>query len=220
MSFEFSDKNIIFVAGIIQNNNKKKTERIMRMSFFLPLLMVIVTLLIVISATAGALPFNEEWSNTIEAIAVTGALLVSGFALWYAKKEYERHKVSEKTTILCQYLQRYDSDPIIRQMTDYILETAKLDENGDIIGFDNSKIPTKIPSVRDKEIFMHFFEQLEMHIENGMLERKEVNDQLCFYAGIFHRFEEFHADITDYDDERYWHYFHSFVNNIPKDFYD
>ena len=182
--------------------------------------MVIVTLLIVVSTTAEALPFDEKWSNTIEAIAVTGALLVSGIALWYAKNEYDDHKKSERTKILCKYLQWYDSNPVISKMTDYILEMAKLDKDGNIIGIDKSKTPKTIPSLRDKEIFMHFFEQLEMHIENNMLNRKEVNDHFCYYAGIFHKFPEFHEDITDYDNDNFWHYYHSFVDNIPKDFYD
>ena len=191
----------------------------MRMKFVLPLLLVIVTLLIAISANAGVFPFKEEWSNTIEAIAVTGALLVSGFALFYAKKEYDDHKKSEKIALLCQYLHRYANDPNIKKVEDYILESALLDEEKDIVGFDKSKIPSNVPSVWEKEMFMHFFEEIELLIEGKMIERDDVIDLIGFYGGVFHRVSEFHKDISDYDVEDYWKYYLRFVKSIPDSFY-
>ena len=191
----------------------------MKSKFVLPLLLVIVTLLIAISATAGAFPFKEEWSNTIEAIAVTGALLVSGFALFYAKKEYDHHKKSERIVLLCQYLHRYANDPNIKKVEDYILESALLDEQKDIVGFDKSKIPSSVPTIWEKEMFMHFFEEIELLIEGEMIDRDDVIDLIGFYGGVFHRVQEFHDDISDYKEEDYWKYYLKFVKSIPDSFY-
>ena len=191
----------------------------MKMNFILPLFFVIVTLLIVISAIEVAFPFEEKWSNTIEAIAVTGALLVSGFALFYAQKEYDQHKKSEKIALLCQYLHRFANDSNIKKVEDYILDTALLDEKKDIIGFDKSKKPHYTPTIWEKEMFMHFFEEIELLIEGKMIDRNDAVDLMGYYGGVFHRIKEFHEDITDYYEEDYWKYYLKFVNNIPDDFY-
>jgi len=195
----------------------------MKSNIILPLIIVIVALLIIIASSSfigGIVPFEEKWSNTIEAISVTIALIISIVALIYAVMEYNQYKNSEKTNLLCQYLHRYAKDPSIMKITDYILQTAELDENGNIIGFDKTKTPETVPSVRDKEGFMSFFEQMELHIENNMLDRDNVNDLMCFYAGIFDKYKEFRTDITDYNKDKYWEHFHAFVKGIPKDFYD
>lgn len=188
------------------------------MNFILLLLLVLVVLLIVISATAGAFPFEVKWSNTIEAIAVTGALLVSGFALFYAKKEYDDHKKSEKVALLCQYLHRFANDSNIKKVEEYILESALLDDKENIIGFDKSKTPTYIPTILEKEMFMHFYEELELLLERDMIDEEVVN-LMGFYGGVFHRIKEFHEDITDYNVEDYWKYYLKFVKRIPDSFY-
>ena len=84
----------------------------MRLS--LVLLAVAISIVVLLCNIMGVrIPISTEWSNFLQAIAVTLALLVSGVALYYAKKEYDHHKKSEKTALLCQYLHRYSSDPII-----------------------------------------------------------------------------------------------------------
>lgn len=165
------------------------------------------------------IPFTVEWSNSLQAVAVIGALVVSGIALIYAKLEYDHHKKSEKTALLCQYLQRYANDPIIIKITNYILETALLDEEENIIGFDKSKKSKNIPSIREKEMFMHFFEEIQLLIDAKMIEQNVIVDLIGYYIGIFHRIKEYHQDITDYENEKYWKYYLKFVRSIPDDFY-
>ena len=36
----------------------------------------------------------------------------------------------------------------------------------------------------------------------------------------FHRIKEFHQNITDYEDERYWKYYLKFVKSIPNKLYE
>ena len=166
------------------------------------------------------LPISTEWSSFLQAIAVTVALLISGGALYYAKKEHELHKKSENITILCQYLQRYTNDPYIKKLEDYILDMALFDEDENIIGFDSKKQPGNTPTIWEKEMFMHFFEEIQLLIDNKVIDKNIVIDLIGYYVGIFHRIKEYHQDITDYDNERYWKYYLKFVKSIPDEFYD
>ena len=181
---------------------------------------VVVIIAIIILSKYDIIPTALPWSNFIEAVSVALALLVSYRALTYAKKEYTHHKRSEKTTLLCQNLQRYSNDPYVKKLEDYILECALLDEEGNIIGFDKTKEATNPPCLWEKEMFMHFFEELQLLIDEDMIDKNVIIDLIGYYVGIFHRIPEFHQDITDYEDERYWKYYLKFVRSIPDDFYN
>lgn len=189
----------------------------------LPLIVVIITLLVFVVASVplvgGNVPFEEKWSNTIEAIAVTVALVISGLALLYAVLEYNQHKKIEKTTLLCQYLQRYASDPIIRKVTEYILDTALLDEKGNkIVGFDESKTSKNTPTLTEKEMFMRFFEEIQLLIEDKLLDGDKAIYLMGYYCDVYHRIDEYHGDISDYNDEETWGTFLKFANSIPEGF--
>ena len=188
----------------------------MKLKFIIPFALLCVALLLFIAWTV---PFDTKWSNSIEALAVSTALIISGGALFYAKREYEHNKKSERTALLCQYLQRYASDPNIKKMEDYILETASLDKDDRIVGYDNSKFPSYTPTVWEKEMFMHFFEEIQLLIDENMIDKDVVIDLIGYYIGIFHRIKEYHSDITDYNEERYWKYYLKFVRSIPDNFY-
>ena len=167
------------------------------------------------------LPFDTKWSNSIQAFAVAVAMIISIIALFYAKLEYDYYKKSEKTALLCQYLQRYSDSPLLRKAENYILALSKEDKDGKIIGFDkNKKIETEHKlTVREKERYMHFFEELQLLIDNKMLDKETVIKMMGYYIAIFHSIEEFHEDVKDYNDERYWKNYLKFVRSIPKDFY-
>ena len=156
----------------------------MKTKIFIPLALICVTLLCIIVWTG---PFDTRWSNSIEALAVSIALFISGGALFYAKREYEHNKKSERTALLCQYLQRYSNDPCIKKMEEYIMETALLDENEVIIGFDKSKVPSIQPSLWEKEMFMHFFEEIQLLIDDNMINKDvvtEIKSETDYFANV------------------------------------
>lgn len=105
-------------------------------------------------------------------------------------------------------------------MEDYILETALLDEKDTIIGFDKSKASSNKPSIWEKEMFMHFFEEIQLLINDNMIDKDMVIKLIGYYVGVFHRIEDYHSDITDYNEEKYWEYYLQFVRSIPDNFYD
>lgn len=144
--------------------------------------------------------------QSLEAFSVMGAFIVSGIALLYAIQEFEHHKRNDRTTLLCQYLHRYATDENIKNVIDYINNTALLDADGNIIGvnYDTlSNYPTP-PTQREKEMFMHFYEEVQMLINSKMINGEDAIDLLGYYCGVFHKIKEYHQDITDYEDEKYW----------------
>lgn len=193
----------------------------MKTKINLPLIVVIITLLVFLVASVpfigGSIPFEQKWSNTIEAIAVTIALVISGLALLYAILEYNQHKKIEKTALLCKYLQRYANDPIIRKVTDYILNTALFDENGNkITGFNESKALINAPTITENELFMRFFEEIQLLIDDDLLDGDNAVYLMGYYCEVFHRIKEYHKNITDYEDKRFWGTYLKFANSIPE----
>lgn len=186
----------------------------------LPTFLFIIVVMVFLFAFCLVAPLTNEWSGSLQAFAVVGALLISLFALIYAKKEYEYHKKCERTTLLCTYLDRYANTETIRKVICYILDTAVLDEKGNIVGMDPDKPSDSVPMLREKELFMHFFEEIQLQINNGMIDKNDAFDLMGYYCGIFHRVEGYHRDITDYDDERYWKYYLQFARSIPDSLFD
>ena len=68
-------------------------------------------------------------------------------------------------------------------------------------------------------MFMHYFEEIQLLIDDNMVDKNMIIDLIGYYIGIFHRISEYHEDISDYDDERYWKYYLKFVKSIPEEFY-
>lgn len=184
--------------------------------------LILITAIVVIFI----LTFAFTYPQSLEAIAVTGASIVSILALWYARKEFEHHKKNDRTTLLCQYLHRYATDENIKKVIDYINDTALLDADGDIIGLDNKKLKelakksksSSLPTQREKEMFMHFYEELQMLIDSNMLEDTVTIDLLGYYCGKFHNIKEYHQDITDYDNKNYWERYLRLANSSYEHF--
>lgn len=176
--------------------------------------------LVIIFACYKLLPFSVQVSSSLQALSVCGALIISVAALIYAIKEYVHYKRSTRATLLCHYLERYANEKSIIKVINYIIDSAKVDKTGQIIGYEHNNKNIKNPTVLEKEMFMHFFEELQLQIDEKLLEQSKVIDLLGYYAGIFHRIEGFHKDITDYNNERYWKYYLRFVKNIPDEFFE
>lgn len=150
----------------------------------------------------------------LSSISNIGTLLVSVIALVYAILEYSRHKKSVRTNLLCQYHQRYVSDKNIESVIQYMLRTAKVDVNGEIIGFDETKASLSDPGIYEKEKFMRFYEELQLQIDDGNVDKDIARDMFSYYVVKFDKIEDFHKEITDYDNIKYWHHYKKFVQNI------
>ena len=115
----------------------------------------------------------------------------------YAINEYGNHKREMQTNLLCQYNQRYSADQNIKKVIEWMLKTAHLDKKGEIDKVNLLKSLCS-PSINTKEMFMRFFEELQLQIEEKNLNAKDVYELFSYYAIKFDEFNEYHKDITDY----------------------
>ena len=164
------------------------------------------------------IPLEPNVSNSLQAIGVFGALVISAIALFYAIKEYRQHKKAAETSLICQYMHRYATDENVQKIKKYILEKGLKDENGYIVGFDDKAV-TNEPTILEKEQFMMVFEELQQCIDAKMIPLDTAIELFGYYVSVFHRIEKFHSDITDYDNEKFWNYYLKFANSIKPDFH-
>lgn len=165
--------------------------------------------------------------DSLSTIATIATAVVAYQALQFTKKEYCLHKEREKAVTLSQYNERYTTDPNIQKVVNYLLwksDSAPEDKNIDYGGRTEEELrPTK----NQVELFMRFFEEVEVSIEAGRLDRDVVNDLFAYYAkelvkkggnkkeedAALNEYEHKEILPTDYDyKSNSWQYFNEFVN--------
>ena len=83
--------------------------------------------------------------------------------------EYESHRERVKAEVLGQYNERYSRDEHINKVVPFLIE--------DIM---NRKVVA--PSVHNVEMFMRFFEEMELQIEKDRLDAESVYKLFSYYA--------------------------------------
>ena len=162
------------------------------------------------------LPFME--GKDIASLGQILSAVTAAIAVFYAIISYKDHLLEKKNNLLCLYNKRYTEDKSVEKVVRWMLSTAKMDENGGIVGHDPSKEVKDVekPDVYDKEMFMRFFEELNIQIDNHLLNEDNTLQLFAEYALIFDEYPSFRKDITDYDNEGAWTYFHSFIRKIKR----
>lgn len=114
-----------------------------------------------------------------------------------------------------------------------MLRVAILNDKGEIVGADPIRFYYN-PGIHEKEMFMRFFEELYLHIDNKSLDKEQVCLLFSYYAIKFDEIKEFRLDITDYyskvelekrgktDDKKdnynkYWTNYRKFVDEMRKE---
>lgn len=119
--------------------------------------------------------------------------------------EYNAHRKREKAEVLGQYNERYSRDEHINKVVDYIIRYM-----------DNNYV-NPLPSVHDAEMFMRFFEEMEIQIEEGRLDEEKVHDLFAYYAMVLDAsiIIREKLGINDYEkDECLWVHFKNFTNHM------
>lgn len=154
----------------------------------------------VIKMLYPSLPLSD-CANFITAITALCALIV-------ALLEYYGRKDVKQAQILSEYNKRYSEDPNIVKVVKYL---NYIDDGGTI----NNPIPIQ-PSNYEVEMFMRFFEELEIQIESGRIEKHMVNDLFSYYAKKLGKNEHLlnYLGVTDYSskDHDNWKYFKKLIN--------
>lgn len=114
-----------------------------------------------------------NWNEIIQTLATSVSALVAvlslGVALiavWYTNKEYKRAVRNKQSEVLAQYNERYSTNEQIRKVVEYMTSN-------------NPEVEK--PTVYDKEMFLRFFEELELMIERGYLDLEDVRNLFSYY---------------------------------------
>lgn len=129
-------------------------------------------------------------ADMISSIAELSSAIIAGVALIIAINEYRKHKEHKECDVLTRYHERYNNDAHIEKVLHYYLGSKNNE--------DKDKFVT--PDEHDKEMFLRFFEEIELMIQKKYLHEEDVKKLFIFYFMVFWKFEDFLAD----SDKDYW----------------
>lgn len=149
---------------------------------------------------------NDWMSSILDCLSIVVAIItatatgitayIAYKALIYAKKEYELQKRIKESETLSAYNQRYSTDQHISNVICSFYKKTR----------DCSKL-----ELNDKEMFLRFFEELQLTIERGGLSKEIVYDMFAYYAiKVADKGEEF---VKDYNTEN-WRRFRLFAESM------
>lgn len=167
----------------------------------------------------------------MSSVAELGSFFITTIGASYAIVQYKNHLKEEKRKLLCEYNQRYSSDKNIESVIVWMLQVAKTDKiTGEIIGVNREREAKSIsPGIHKKEMFMRFFEELNIRLEKNDMNANEVYSLFAYYALKFDKYWDFRLDIKDYKNELelrgmhesdrkvfhdYWTGFRSFISKM------
>lgn len=175
--------------------------------------------------------YYERISESGKSVAEWGTYIVTVIGAFYAILQYRNHLNEERRVILCEYNQRYSSDKNIEAVVCWMIQVAKTNQlDGDIIGVNTNTICVP-PATYQKEMFMRFFEELNLRLEKKDMNVEEVYNMFSYYALKFDEYWDFRLDINDYkndlemrgmheiDREKFrdkWNDFHGFVDKMKE----
>ena len=130
--------------------------------------------------------------------------LIALIALIVALLEYLSTKDSKKAQVFSEYNIRYSKDPNVTKVVKYLNNKADCKNNP----------ITPVPSNYEVEMFMRFFEELQLQIKYGRLDSKDVDDLFVYYAKMLDKNEELRISlgITKEDYNVNWKNFKELVN--------
>lgn len=160
-------------------------------------------------------------------LATLATVCISGYAVWYARKEYSLHKKEERANTLARYNERYSTNERLLSVVEYLWQIKAKEEfykKRDLTkGYKDikeeleqevnsrKKCYYKIPSEHDKELFLRFFEEIQCSIEQGALDKSHVKELFYFYAKVAHDMgEDF---VEDYNKDC-WRKFKVFIRTM------
>ena len=121
----------------------------------------------------------SDISNIADAIVAVCAVI----GIIYSRNEYKKHKQRERWKTFSEYSARYANDENIKAVTQFLIE------------FIEGKEHKKELTTNQKEMFMRFFEELELQIENDRLDQDTVKDFFVYYAVAAAVCPEFMNDV-------------------------
>lgn len=156
----------------------------------------------------------EAVSSSITAIATGATVLVAWKAYCYSKNEYKLHMEREKAATLAKYNERYATDPNIQKVTNYLLwrsDNQMFGAKPDKVLYGGKDEDDIKPTKNQVELFMRFFEELQLAIDAGRIDIDSANNLFAYYA---HELPRIGNDLLpeDYNpNEGMWRNFQRFI---------
>lgn len=134
-------------------------------------------------------------------------LAIMGLAIAYF--EYCKHTNQNKYAVMSEYNKRYNDDKNIEAVVKYLIWFLEGNSSG------KEQVPD-IPTVYQKEMFMRFYEELQLQVENNRIGKGKIEDFFAYYAVAACMCPNF-VEGTELlgGDERVWARFKAFVKSYP-----
>lgn len=142
--------------------------------------------------------------DCVSAIADVITAVVAVIALFYSHKEYKNHLKRSKSEILSKFNERYSNDKNIKKVVAYILSVIEQDR----CNKEKESKLLKEPGTFEKEMFMRFFEELNLATKSDSLDRQQVRELFGYYALLAAATPNFLYPDTEKDN---WGVFADFV---------
>lgn len=141
-------------------------------------------------------------------------VIITGWAFIYARKEYRLHRKREKAETIARFNERYSNDKNIEAVVKLLMN----EKNGE----EKAKDGLRDKSLNyQKEMFLRFFEELQIFMEAGSLDTKLVYDTFAHYAlKAFEKGTGFYEELTSEKlsevSKGDWYRFGKFINEMKK----
>lgn len=148
------------------------------------------------------------WPDNLGSFAEWCTFLITAIGLMSAGCEYDNHKKEMRTQLLLEYNKRYMEDSAVRKVVDYIVNPQQTKSED-----------KKIPTLFEKELFMRFFEELYLLIDDKQLPVDKVHYMFAYYVLEFDKNYNLREDVKDYpqdDKSKDWKYYFKFVQKMKE----
>ena len=132
------------------------------------------------------------------------SFIVSIIALTVSYWQYKLHRRQLRTELLTKYNVRYSIDKDISRVVKYLEQEEGLQLHEKI----------EKPDDHEVEMFMRFFEELELLIVSKAIDEKIVSYMFYHYLQTFEKYKDQWKNVG-YEDEE-WKVFHEFMERMKK----
>lgn len=143
-------------------------------------------------------------------IMETLQLVLGVFGFVIALCQYRKYVEQNKHAVMAEYNQRYNDDKNIEAVVKYLIRFLENKET------ENEK-DSKALTIYQKEMFMRFFEELQLQVENNRIGEGKIEDFFAYYAVAACMCPDF-VEGTELigDDDLVWERFRTFVKSYPR----
>lgn len=195
-------------------NKRDNTDLLYFVDGVVKIIFVITTLLTILALLArysNSFCFNHTYVDALikqlNAFSIMDgvSIILASLTLMGTIYEYQAHRKRVKAEVLGQYNERYSRDEHVNNVVDYIIR------------YMDGKAIFRLPTTHDAEMFMRFFEEMQIQIEEDRLVEEQVYELFAYYAIAFDVNDNIRRNlgINDYEKDNWtWNSFKKFTSRM------